>query len=97
VFYEGVQHRLRFCLDHLKCVKIAAFQLYRQSGKQSRVDGGQQSRWFGKKNSLVKNEVWDGLSAIMSQYYNSTFFPTQDICKFRMFFAINSCWSLKQN
>jgi hypothetical protein len=28
VFCEGVQHRLRFCLDYLNCVKMAAFQFY---------------------------------------------------------------------
>jgi hypothetical protein len=37
VFSEGVQHRLRFCLDYLDCVKMAAFQLYLQSGKQRKV------------------------------------------------------------
>jgi hypothetical protein len=25
VFCEAVQHRLRFCLDHFKCVKLSAF------------------------------------------------------------------------
>jgi hypothetical protein len=34
VLYNIVQHRLRFCLDHLNCVKIAAFQFNIQSGKQ---------------------------------------------------------------
>jgi hypothetical protein len=34
VFYKCVQHRLRFCLDHLKCVKMAAFQFNLQSEKQ---------------------------------------------------------------
>jgi hypothetical protein len=28
VFCEGVQHRLRFCLDHLHYVKMAAFEFY---------------------------------------------------------------------
>jgi hypothetical protein len=37
MFCEGVQHRLRFCLDHLSCVKIAAFQFYLQSGKGMKV------------------------------------------------------------
>jgi hypothetical protein len=37
VFCEGVQHRLRFCLDHLNCVKMAFFQFYFQSGKQRKV------------------------------------------------------------
>jgi hypothetical protein len=30
----SVQHRLRFCLHHLNCVKMAAFQFHLQSGKQ---------------------------------------------------------------
>jgi hypothetical protein len=38
VFCEGVQHRLRFCLDHVSCVKMAAFQFYFQSGKQRREE-----------------------------------------------------------
>jgi hypothetical protein len=39
VFCKGV-HRLRFCHDHLRCVIMAAFQFYLQSGKQeSKVDG----------------------------------------------------------
>jgi hypothetical protein len=33
VFCESVQHRLRFCLNHLNCVKMAAFPFYLQSGK----------------------------------------------------------------
>jgi hypothetical protein len=34
VFSEGVQHRLWFCLDHLICVKMVAFQFYLQLGNQ---------------------------------------------------------------
>jgi hypothetical protein len=34
VFSEGVQHRLRFGLDHLIGVKMAAFQFYLQLVKQ---------------------------------------------------------------
>jgi hypothetical protein len=37
VFSEGVQHRLRFCLDHFNCVKMAAFHFYLQSVKQRKV------------------------------------------------------------
>jgi hypothetical protein len=37
VFCEAVQHRLWFCLDHLSCVKMLAFQFCLQSGKQRRV------------------------------------------------------------
>jgi hypothetical protein len=40
VFCECVQRRLRFCLNHLTYIKMAAFQFYLQSGKQeSRVNG----------------------------------------------------------
>jgi hypothetical protein len=39
VFCEGVRHRLRFCLDHLSCFKIGAFQFYLQLGKQRRTVG----------------------------------------------------------
>jgi hypothetical protein len=38
VFCEGVQHRLRFCLNHLNCVKMAVFQFYFQLGKQRKVE-----------------------------------------------------------
>jgi hypothetical protein len=37
VFCEAVQHGLRFCLHHLNCVKMAAFQFYLQSGKQRKI------------------------------------------------------------
>jgi hypothetical protein len=56
VFCEGVQHRVRFCLDRLNYIKTAAFQFYLQSGKQesrrgpsqaSRVGGGRQPCCFG--------------------------------------------------
>jgi hypothetical protein len=47
VFCEAVQHSLWFCLHHLSCVKMAAIQLYLQSGKQkSGVGGGRQSSCF---------------------------------------------------
>jgi hypothetical protein len=40
VFWEGVHHRARICLDHFSCVKMAVLQFYLQSGKQkSRVGG----------------------------------------------------------
>jgi hypothetical protein len=47
VFCEGVQHHLRFYLDHLSCVKMAAFQFYHQSGKQRKV------RWVGGDSCVV--------------------------------------------
>jgi hypothetical protein len=37
VFCKGVQRRSRFCLNHLSCIKMAAFQFYLQSGKQTKV------------------------------------------------------------
>jgi hypothetical protein len=46
VFCEGDQHCLRFCLHHLSCVKMAAFQLYLQSGKQKRRVGGRRQSCF---------------------------------------------------
>jgi hypothetical protein len=58
VFCDGVQHCLRFYLDHLHCVKIMAPQFYLQLEKQrscrgpnqaSRVGGGQQSCCISQK------------------------------------------------
>jgi hypothetical protein len=40
VFCEGVQHRLRFCRDHINYVKIPVFQFYLRSGKQKNKVGG---------------------------------------------------------
>jgi hypothetical protein len=37
VLCEGVQHRLRFCFDHLNSVKMTAFQFCLQSGKKRKV------------------------------------------------------------
>jgi hypothetical protein len=37
VVCEGVQHRLRFCLDHLNCVKMTVLQFYLQLGKRRKV------------------------------------------------------------
>jgi hypothetical protein len=39
VFCDDVQHRIRFCPQHLNCVNMAAFQFYLQSGKQKKVGG----------------------------------------------------------
>jgi hypothetical protein len=50
VFCEGVQHRVRFCLDHLSCIKMTVLQFYLQSGKRnSWMAGGRQSCCFGNK------------------------------------------------
>jgi hypothetical protein len=62
VFGEGVQHRLHFYLDHLSCVKIAAFQFYLQSRKKkSKMVGRRLSccfrskiRWRKKKCETVR-------------------------------------------
>jgi hypothetical protein len=55
VFCEGSQHRLRFCLDHFICVKMATFQFYLQSGKQRKVAGGQVRRveWVWDDSHVV--------------------------------------------
>jgi hypothetical protein len=60
MFCEGVQHLLRFYLDHLNCVKMAAFQFCIQSGKQRRVGcvrdnshvGFGKKKFPGKKGSV---------------------------------------------
>jgi hypothetical protein len=49
VFSEGVQRRLRFCLDHPNYLKMAAFQFYLQSGKQRKVGGMIVMLYFGQK------------------------------------------------
>jgi hypothetical protein len=44
VFCEGVQYRMRFCLNHLTCVKMANFQLFLiEETDKCRVGGEQQS------------------------------------------------------
>jgi hypothetical protein len=55
-----VQHRLRFCLDNLSCIKMAALQFYLKSGKQRRVG------WVGEDSLVIfgqefpgEMEVWD--------------------------------------
>jgi hypothetical protein len=47
VFCYGVQHRLQFCLDHLSCVKMAAFQFYLQPRKKRKVG------WVGDDRHVV--------------------------------------------
>jgi hypothetical protein len=50
---------MRFCLDHLNRVKMAAFQFYLQPEKERKVGwlGEDSYVVFGKKKSLVKMEV----------------------------------------
>jgi hypothetical protein len=43
MFCEGVQ----YCLGHLNCVKLAAFQFYLQSGKQRKVG------WVGDDSHVI--------------------------------------------
>jgi hypothetical protein len=47
VFCDGVQDRLRFCLDNIICVKMAAFQFYFQSEKQRKLE------WVGDDIRVV--------------------------------------------
>jgi hypothetical protein len=54
VFCEDVQHRLRFCLDHLNCDKMAAFQFYVQSGQQRKVG------WMEDKSHIVFGQKFPG-------------------------------------
>jgi hypothetical protein len=60
MFCEGLQHRLRFRLDHLSGVKMA-FQLNFQPGKQKKVAGVQVRRvgWLRDDSHvvLVKNSM----------------------------------------
>jgi hypothetical protein len=61
VFCEGVQHRMRFCFDHLNRVKTAALQSgkhksLRGQSQMTRVGGGRQSCCFLVKTSLVKKK-----------------------------------------
>jgi hypothetical protein len=71
VFCEGVQHRLRFCLHHLSCVKMETFQFHLHTGKRTKFG------WVGVNshdvlitNSVFEREVWDGtLSWCKSQFF----------------------------
>jgi hypothetical protein len=54
VFYEGVQHRLRFCLDHFNCVKMAVSSIGETDN--SRKGAFQAIRVV--VTFLVKNNPW---------------------------------------
>jgi hypothetical protein len=54
VFCEGFKHRLRFCLDHLNCVKMATFQVHLQSGKETKVG------WVGIDSHVVFGQKFPG-------------------------------------
>jgi hypothetical protein len=59
VFCEDVKHHLRFCLHHLSCVKMAAFQIYFQSGKQSEVG------WVWEYSHIVFGKQFPGERGIV--------------------------------
>jgi hypothetical protein len=50
VFCKGVKHRLRFCLNHLICVKMVVFQFCFQSGKHRKVG------WLGDNSHVVSGK-----------------------------------------
>jgi hypothetical protein len=54
VFCEGVQQPLRFCFDHFNCVKMAASQLYVQSGKRRKV------RWVAEDSHVIFGQKLPG-------------------------------------
>jgi hypothetical protein len=54
MFCEAVQHRLRFRLDDLGCVKMAVFQFYLQSTKQKKV------RWMADGSYDVFAQTFTG-------------------------------------
>jgi hypothetical protein len=58
LFCEAVQHRLQFCLDHLNCVKMTAFQFYLQSGV-----GDDNCIISDKKNSVVRRCCLDATAS----------------------------------
>jgi hypothetical protein len=70
MFCKSVQHRLRFCLYHLNCVKMVIFQFYLQSEKQIKVGwvGDDSHVAFGQKLPSEKassfvTKVWDEVFA----------------------------------
>jgi hypothetical protein len=72
VFCKGVQHRLRFCLDH--CVKMAAF--YLQLGKQRKEgwvwDESHIVSWWKRKCGMVCHRdatVSSVVSKVLSKFF----------------------------
>jgi hypothetical protein len=59
VFCDGVQLRLRFCLDYASCAKMVAFQFYLRSEKQRKVAGDQARLvgWVGNYNHVVFGKI----------------------------------------
>jgi hypothetical protein len=62
VFCKGIEHRLRFCLDHLSCIKMAAFQFYLQSGKQRKVG------WLGVDSYVVFGQKFPSEKGSVRRY-----------------------------
>jgi hypothetical protein len=70
MFCKVVWRRLLFCLQHLRCVKMATSQFYLQSGKQRKLGwvGDVSHVSFGKKFP-GEREMWDAtLSWCKSQF-----------------------------
>jgi hypothetical protein len=88
VFWDDVQHCLRFCLDHLSCVKMAAFQFYLHSGKQRKARWGQQSCYFRSKLPGEKGSV-RGCVVVMQK---SVLFVTKVRGKFFTHFHALAVW-----
>jgi hypothetical protein len=59
MFCEGVEHCLRFCLNHPSSVKMVTFQFYLQSGKQRKSEwaGDDSHVGFGQKFPYEKGSV----------------------------------------
>jgi hypothetical protein len=60
VFCEGVRHHLRFCLDHLSCVKTADFQSWKQRAVEGAKSGEQGGLGMRVMLFLVKNVLVTG-------------------------------------
>jgi hypothetical protein len=67
MFCEDVQSRLRFCLDHYNCVKMAAFQFYLQSGKLKVWPVGDDSHVV-----FVKKILWWKRECETARYHDAT-------------------------
>jgi hypothetical protein len=52
VFCEGIQYRLRFCLDHLSCVKMTVSLFHLQLKNRKVVCLGDDSHVFGEKKFI---------------------------------------------
>jgi hypothetical protein len=56
-FFEGIQHRLPFCLDHLHCDKMGPFSFIFNQGNRKEGWVGMTVMVLLVKNSLVEKEV----------------------------------------